>query len=144
MKQGLADISVPERDTADSQGSHQEYIMKERFFTSKTADFIQIQFVYIHENHTGSHKKHQLDQRMIHHMEQAAPHGKNVIFAEQTRHACAYQNKADLGDGRAGQCPFQVYGKQCQQGTDYHSKYAKEQNQAAPEGRAQKQAGCQD
>ena len=80
--------------------------------------------MHIHKDHTCRHKQHQLDQRVVYHVQEAAAQGDRVFPAKQTGHTHAHQNKADLGDGGAGQCPFQVNGEQGEHRADHHGKNA--------------------
>ena len=75
----------------------------------------------VHEHYAGRHKQNQLNQRVVYHMEQAAPDRQASFFPQQSLHADANQDKTDLGYGGAGQRPFQVHGKQSQQRPCKHS-----------------------
>jgi hypothetical protein len=95
----------------------------------------------IHEDHTGRHKEHQLDQRMIHHMEQGSMYRKSILFSKKSLHTHAHQDKSNLRHGGAGQSPLKINGKDRQQGTAEHGQHADPKDQFTPGGIVKKQIG---
>ena len=98
MDQCFAHISVPKRNTANSQCPHQENIVKKRFLSSETTYLIEIKLVHIHEDHSGRHEKSQFDQGMIYHVKQASSHSKQIFLTEKSGHPHSHKNKANLRD----------------------------------------------
>ena len=82
----------------------------------------------------GAEEEHQLEDGVVHHMEQGAPGGQGVLLPQQAEHPHAGEDEADLGHGGAGQGPLQVHGKQGQHRAQQHGHGPQGQDHGPPGG----------
>ena len=70
--------------------------MQNRLFAAESAHVVQVQLVQVHIHHACRHEQHQLEERMVDHVEQRAARRQRVLLAQQTAHRDARQDEADL------------------------------------------------
>ena len=136
MEQGLAHVSVHERNAADAQSAEGEGNLKLVLFSAPSPDLIQIQLVQVHDHDTGTHEEGQFDDGMVYHMEQKAGQSNGVpLFTpcsrEQDQHSDACQDETDLRHGRTCKRALEVDRKDTQDSAEQHGDHAGDQDDRA-------------
>ena len=106
--------------------------MQQRLAPSEALDLIEIQRMGIVIDHTGEQEQRQLHQRMVHHVQHCAVGGQCVVLAQQADHGDAHGDKADLGQGGAGQNILEIGGEHRQHRAQHHGNGAQHQQQHTP------------
>ena len=132
MDQSFGNITVPQRDTTNTQDRHQEDKFQQRFIFTPTTDLVQVQFLQVHEHYTCANEQQQFEQRVVQEMQECTGCCQRIVMAQQTLHTDSDNDKTDLGHGGACQCSLQVYREYCQYSTHYHCDDTQDQDQVAP------------
>ena len=106
--------------------------MQQRLAPSEALDLIEIQRMGIVIDHTGEQEQRQLYQRMVQHIQHRTVGGQCVVFTQQADHGDAHGDKADLGQGGAGQNILEIGGEHRQHRAQHHGDSAQHQQQHAP------------
>ena len=132
MHQRLAEIAQEARNTRQRAGAAQEQHMQQRLAPAEALDVVQIQRVGVVVHHTGEEEQCQLHQRVVHHVQHRAVGGQRVMLSQQAQHRRTHGDKADLGQGGAGQNVLQVGGEHRQHRAQHHGDSAQYKQQHAP------------
>ena len=132
VDQGLTDIPQEARNTRQGAGPAQKQDMQQGLSPAIAANLVQVQGVGIAVHHTGQQEQGQLHQGVVHHIQHRAVGGQGVVLPQQGQRRRAHQDKADLGQGGAGQNILEVVGEHGDGRAQHHGHRAQRQQQDAP------------
>ena len=132
VQEGLAHIAVEQGNAADAQAAKQKGRRQQGLFAAEAADLVEIELMQVPEHRAGAEEEDQLEGRVVDHVQYGPAGGQGVFLAQQTHHANAHQDEADLGHGRAGEGPLEVDGKQGQHRSQEHGHRAEDKDHGPP------------
>ena len=132
MNQGFADIAQKARNTCQRTGTAQEQTVQQGLSPAIAANLVQVQGVGIAVHHTGQQEQGQLYQGVVHHVQHRTVGSQGIVLPQQGQGRRSHQDKADLGQGGAGQNILEVVGKHGDSRAQHHGHRPQHQQQNTP------------